>query len=99
MIYNYNIDRNRNLEEIFSNYPVLNKNVIFYQKIFQIKINYKLFSEQTSNLIIEKICKENNITIKQIQGNLYTYKNKLLTELINILKQFNHTSKIYNELL
>ena len=73
--------------------------LFFIKKFFKLKLIIKLISEQSSNLIIKKIYKENNITIKQIQGNLYTYKNKLLTELINILKQINHTLKLYNELL
>ena len=58
--------------------------LFFIKKFFKLKLIINYF---------------NNITIKQLQGNLYTYKNKLLTELINILKQINHTSKIYNELL
>ena len=96
MIYNYMFDKEKTLEEVFNdNNNLIEKNLIYYQKIFEIGINTKVYCENAANTIINDFLTNNFLNINQLKENLSQYSIPLFQNIFEFLKSIDCKLQIY----
>ena len=98
MIYNYNFDKEKTLEEVFNYNNIVIEDLVYYQKFFEIGINIKAYCEDSSNEIISKFLSNNYIKINQLKENLSQHSILLFKSIFEHLSSIDCKLQIYGEI-
>ena len=98
MIYNYNFDKEKTLEEVFNYNNIVIEDLVYYQKFFEIGINTKVYCENLSNEIISKFLSNNYIKINQLKENLSQHSILLFKSIFEHLSSIDCKLQIYGEI-
>ena len=98
MIYNYNFDKEKTLEEVFNYNNNVIEDLVYYQKFFEIGINIKAYCEDSSNEIISKFLSNNYIKINQLKENLSQHSILLFKSIFEHLSSIDCKLQIYGEI-
>ena len=98
MIYNYNFDKEKTLEEVFNYNNIVIEDLVYYQKFFEIGINIKAYCEDSSNEIISEFLSNNYIKINQLKENLSQHSILLFKSIFEHLSSIDCKLQIYGEI-